>query len=109
MLSSEYRDQFELYRKSYVVDEWGEQTESVETVFKGFCKVVNMTGTEYWAAYEQHMENTMKFYCRWSPQLEAIDTVGLYLKWRGREFDVLSVENVSNRNFDCTIKAKAVE
>lgn len=109
MLSSEYREPFELYRQTYTVDEWGEQKPAEETVFKGYCKAVNMTGSEYWAAFEQHMENTMRFYCRWSEHLEHIDTVGLRLRWRARDFDVLSVDNVESRNFECTIKAKAAE
>ena len=109
MLSSEYRDRFELYRQTYTVDEWGEQAERRTVVYAGYCKPVNLTGSEYWSAYEQHMESTMKFYCRYAPVFEGIDTVGLRLTWRGRDFDVVSIDNVEARNFDCTIKAKAVE
>lgn len=109
MLSSEYRDRFALYRQSFEVDEWGEQKPTETIVYEGYCKPVNLTGSEYWSAYEQHMETTMKFYCRYALQFEGLDTVGLRLRWRGRDFDVLSIDNVESRNFDCTIKAKAVE
>ena len=83
MLSSEYRDRFALYRQSYEVDEWGEQKPTETIVYEGYCKPVNLTGSEYWSAYEQHMETTMKFYCRYALQFEGLDTVGLRLRWRG--------------------------
>ena len=106
MLSSEYREPFELSTVAAVVDEWGDQTEARKVVYGGWCKAVNMSGSEYWAAHAQGMETTMKFYCRWSPALEGLSTVGLTLTYRGRAFDVLAVDNVSGRNADCAIKAK---
>lgn len=106
MLSSEYREPFELSRASYEVDEWGDQAETREAVYRGWCKAVNMSGSEYWAAHAQGMETVAKFYCRWSPALEGLSTVGLTLAYRGRAFDVLAVDNVAGRNADCVIKAK---
>ena len=106
MLSSEYREPFELSTGSFEVDEWGDQHEAREVVYRGWCKAVNMSGSEYWAAHAQGMETTTKFYCRWSPVFEGMSTVGLTLTYRGRAFDVLAVDNVAGRNADCAIKAK---
>ena len=106
MLSSEYREPFELSTVAVVVDEWGDQTEARKVVYGGWCKAVNMTGSEYWAAHAQGMETTSKFYCRWSHVFEGLPTVGLTLTYRGRSFDVLAVDNVAGRNADCVIKAK---
>lgn len=109
MLSSEYRDRFALVQTAYEVDEWGEQKPVESTVYEGYCKAVNLSGTEFWSAFEQKMESTMKFYCRWSRALEHLDTTKTKLVWRGREFDILSIDNIESRNFDCTIRTKAVE
>lgn len=106
MLSSEYREPFELFTAAVDVDEWGDQHEVRETVYRGWCKAVNMSGSEYWAAHAQGMEATTKFYCRWSPVFEGMSTVGLTLTYRGRAFDVLAIDNVAGRNADCAIKAK---
>lgn len=106
MLSSEYREPFELSTVSVDVDEWGDQHEVRKVVYRGWCKAVNMAGSEYWAAHAQGMEATTKFYCRWSPVFEGMSTVGLTLTYRGRAFDVLAIDNVAGRNADCAIKAK---
>ena len=106
MLSSEYREPFELSKVGIVVDEWGDQTEARKVVYGGWCKAVNMSGSEYWAAHAQGMESTSKFYCRWSHVFEGLSTVGLSLTYRGRSFDVLAIDNVAGRNADCVIKAK---
>lgn len=106
MLSSEYREPFELSAAVVDVDEWGEQVETRETVYAGWCKAVNMTGSEYWVAHAQGMETTTKFYCRWSHVFEGLSTVGLTLTYRGRAFDVLAIDNVAGCNADCAIKAK---
>ena len=106
MLSSEYRKPFGLSTAAYEVDEGGDQHEVRETVYRGWCKAVNMSGSEYWAAHAQGMETAAKFYCRWSPVFEGMSTVGLTLTYRGRAFDVLAVDNVAGRNADCVIKAK---
>lgn len=106
MLSSEYREPFELSTVTVDVDEWGDQVETRKVVYRGWCKAVNMTGSEYWAAHAQGMETVTKFYCRWSPVFEGLSTVGLSLTYRGRAFDVVAVDNVAGRNADCVIKAK---
>lgn len=106
MLSSEYREPFELSAAVVDVDEWGDQTEARKVVYGGWCKAVNMSGSEYWAAHAQGMESTAKFYCRWSPALEGLSTVGLTLTYRGRAFDVLAIDNVAGRNAECVVKAK---
>lgn len=106
MKSSEYRDRFSLVKTGYTVDEWGDQVPSEETVYEGWCKAVNMSGSEYWAAYAQKMETTMKFQCRWSILFDDIDTKSVHLVFRGRRFDIVSIDNVESRNADCSIKAK---
>lgn len=108
MLSSEYRDPFSLVETTYEVNEWGDQAPVDRTVYEGWCKATNLSGREYWEAFEQKMESTMKFHCRWYPLFEEIDTKSVSLVFRGVRHDILSIDNVESGNADCTIKAKAV-
>lgn len=102
----EYPERFEIVRVGYRTDEAGDQFPAEEVVFEGWAKVLNLSGREYWEAFAVQQESTLKIHCRWAPALDGLDTRACRVRWRGRELDILSVDNIENRNELCTIKAR---
>lgn len=105
MNSTDFRERFELVRVGYETDERGDQVPTEEVVHAGYARVTNLSGREYWEAFAQHQETTIKLWCRWHPSLEALDTRSHRVRWRGRTYDVISAGNVESRNEVVEIKA----
>lgn len=108
MNSTDFRERYEIVRVTHETDEWGDQHPSEEVVHAGYARVTNLSGREYWEAFSQHQESTIKLWCRWHPTLEALDTELNRVRWRGRDFDIISVGNVESRNDVVEIKATEV-
>lgn len=106
MDASDYTEPFELIRLEQEIDDEGIQHENSETVFKGFAKVVNISGSEFWAASAIGAQNTIKVSTRWNKRFEALDIRSHVLVIRGRRFDITAADNISWRNEGCTFKAK---
>ena len=105
MQAGDYNERFLVQQVSYTIDANGDQTPKYKTVYAGYAKVLNLSGNEFWEAYSVHREATKKFHCRWDEHLRDLDTTCHVLKWRGKLLDIITIDNIENRNALCTIKA----
>ena len=106
MQAGDYNQPFELVKVVYEINEWGDQTPEYRAVYRGFAKVTNLTGKEYWDAYSVLSESVLRFSCRWSPKFETVDTKSHFVRWKGKILDILALDNVAYRNAQCVIKCK---
>lgn len=106
MGTSDYTEPFEIVRVSFVIDDRGGQVSEKRTVFRGFCKVTNLVGSEFWSAYSVGQTDVVKVRTRWNPVFDGLDKRKHALVMRGREYDIVSCGNVGWRNEECEIKAE---
>lgn len=102
-----YREKVEIQKVvSCTGDKIGNQKSEWKTYYKGFAYVNNLSGSEYWAAAQTHAENTVMFFLRYHKLLCEMDTKKYQILWRGKEYNITSVDNVQNKNE--TIKLRSV-
>lgn len=106
MQAGDYREAFSIVRRDYKVNAKGDSKPHDTVIYSGYAKVVNLSGREYWEAMAVHAESTLKFHTRWHRSMEGLDTTQCYLRWRNRELDIVSLDNIEYRNALCTIRAK---
>lgn len=109
MQAGDYNQYFEIAEVTHAIDECGQQTPEYRTVFRGYAKVTNLTGREYWDAFSVQQENTLQFYTRWHDALTHIRTTEHVLFWQGMTLDITSVDNVAYGNRFCVIKARIAD
>lgn len=105
MQSGDYNQYFEIVHVTYITDQNGDQKPVDNVVYKGFAKVNNLSGREYWDAFSVQQENTLKFFTRWSEKFRDLDTTEHQIKWQGGYLDITAIDNVSHGNSQCIIKA----
>lgn len=105
MNAGEYRDPFKIEKNSYTSDEIGNQTALWTEYYKGYAFVNNLYGAEYWEAAQTQAENTVVFTMRYHPLLDTINTRGFRLIYRGKIYNIKSIDNVKYRNELVKIKA----
>lgn len=109
MQSGDYNQPFELVKVSVETDDLGDQYKAETVVYRGYAKVTNLSGREYWEAFSVHQENTLKFHTRWVKQFANLNTKTHWLKWQGKLLDILAIDNVAYGNALCQIKAREVD
>lgn len=72
-----------------------------------WASVNNLWGKEFYAAKAVNAENTVEFICRYSRDLENIDTKEYRIFWSNRAFDITFVDNIKYENK--WLKIKAIE
>lgn len=70
-----------------------------------WAEVTNLYGREYFEAAAVQMENTVKFTIRY---LDGIDT-SMRILFKGRHYNIKSIDNIKYRNKFIEIKAMEVE
>jgi SPP1 family predicted phage head-tail adaptor len=70
-----------------------------------WAEVTNLYGREYFEAAAVQMENTVKFTIRY---LDGIDT-SMRILFKGRNYNITSIDNIKYRNKFIEIKAMEVE
>lgn len=107
--SSDYREPFSIVVNGFTTNEFGDQIEREQTVFRGFARVSNLTSREFWDAAAQGKESTIKLFTRWHKELETLDTKKAHVVFRGCKLNIYSLDNVNSRNDQVIIRAKEVE
>lgn len=98
MNAGAYREPIEIQKSEYEKDEIGNQKECWETVYRGFAYVNNISGMEYWEAARTQSENTVMFHTRYHKRLEELDSKNCQIIWKGKAYNVNSIDNVQNKN-----------
>lgn len=95
-----------LCKKTNNIDSEGFFRPNVETLAELRVFVEEKHGSERWANLAAFSEATHIFRFRYIPNLEI--TTKQYILYNGCEYNILSVENVKNRNMYIEIMAKKV-
>ena len=92
-------------KRIVVEDDIGNQSSMWLPFYKGFASVNNLYGTEYWAAAQTQSQNTVVFTLRYNPLFNEVNSLEYRLLFRGKEYDIKSVDNVKYANISIKIKA----
>ena len=92
-------------KRIVVEDDIGNQSSTWLPFYKGFASVNNLFGTEYWAAAQTQSQNTVVFTLRYNPLFNEVNSLEYRLLFRGKEYDIKSVDNVKYANISIKIKA----
>ena len=109
MQSGDYNQPFELVKTSVEVDDYGDQQKVDSVVYRGYAKVLNLSGREYWEAFAVHQEETLKFQTRWAKQFDDIDTTTHWIRWHGKLLNIVAVDNIAYSNAMCQFRVKVVD
>lgn len=92
-------------KRTVVEDDIGNQSSTWLPFYKGFASVNNLYGTEYWAAAQTQSQNTVVFTLRYNPLFNDVNSLEYRLLFRGKEYDIKSIDNVKYANISIKIKA----
>lgn len=100
------RNKITIQKKSITTDEIEQQIESWFDYFTCYAYVNNLSGSEYWAAAQQHSENTVVFTVRYCRKLANMTSQDYRIIFRGNIYDINFVDNVMYENTTLKFKAK---
>lgn len=86
-------------------DEEGFATQNWQDIATVWASVENLYGREYWQAAAIQAENTVKFTIRYRKDLSN----DMKIKFQGKLYNIISVDNIKYKNEYIEIKAKEVE
>lgn len=88
-------------------DKIGNQTSVWTDYHKCWAEIKGLYGREYWAAREQHEENTVTFKIRYCKKLKELNTFEFRILFNGKIYDI---QNPNNLQFaDSLLLIKATE
>lgn len=86
-------------------DEIGNSVENWEPYKKMYAYMNGLSGKEYWEAATLNAENTVDFVCRWKKFFNDMDTRNYRIVWKGKKFNIKTIDNVQFRNDIVKIRA----
>lgn len=101
-----YRHKIVIEKMSHSYDSVGNPVEEWKPFRKTYAYMNGLSGREYWEAATLNAENTVDFVCRWKKFFEEMDTTNYRIVWRGKNFDIKTIDNVQFRNE--TVKLRTV-
>lgn len=99
------REPFELQMQRTMQNESGDVSVEWKTVLKGFARVSNLGSREFWEASAVSAENTLKFFTRYHPVFDSVDSRSARIVWRGKPLNVTAIDNVDFQNEKIIIRA----
>ena len=100
-----FREIIEIQKCRYTEDSIGNQESIKEIYYRCRAYVNNLSGNEYWAAAQTHAEDTVVFTLRYCKKLQNMDTKSYSILWEGNDYNILSIDNVQNKNEIVKIRA----
>lgn len=101
-----YTQRISIEKVSHSYDSIGNPVEEWKLFRKTYAYMNGLSGKEYWEAATLNAENTVDFVCRWKKFFDEMDTTNYRIVWRGKNFDIKTIDNVQFRNE--TVKLRAV-
>ncbi len=101
-----YRERVEIQKCINTTDRFCNHKQEWETHYIGHAYVNMLSGAEYWAAAAVRAESTLQFVLRWHPLLNNIASDKYRLLWRGKAYNITSIDNVQFANK--TVKIRGV-
>lgn len=106
MNAGAYREPITIEKSGYTEDDIGNQIPGWEIYYKGYAYMNNLSGKEYWEAAQTQAENTVIFIMRYHTKLGSMNTKEYRLIHHGKEYNIVSIDNVQYGNE--TVKMRAV-
>jgi len=100
--AGELRYRITLQKKIDITDNEGFTKPDWDDVATVWAAVENLHGREYWEAAAIQAENTVKFTIRYRPDVDQT----MRIIFRGKVYNILSVDNIKYRNEFIEIKAR---
>ncbi len=101
-----YNQKVVIEKLSNDYDDIGNPIEAWKPFKKVHAYMNGLSGKEYWEAAKLNAENTVDFVFRWKRFFDEIDTKNYRIVWKGKIFDIKTIDNVQFRNE--TVKIRAV-
>lgn len=106
MDSGAYRNRVTIQKYYDRKDEIGNSDGSWMDWKEAYAYVNGLSGSEYWEAAAVQQESTVEFVFRWHDFFDVMDTRRYRLMFRGRSFNIKTIDNIQFRNR--TVKIKAI-
>lgn len=94
---------FEKLTQGY--DEIGNPIEEWKPFKRAYAYMNGLSGKEYWEADVLNAENTVDFVCRWKKFFDSMDTRNYRIAWKGKKFNIKTIDNVQFQNDIVKIRA----
>lgn len=105
MDSGIYAHRITIEKLSHDYDSLGNPVEEWKIYKRTYAYMNGLSGKEYWEAATLNAENTVDFVCRWKKFFDDMDTKNYRIVWRGKSFDIKTIDNVQFRNENVKIRA----
>lgn len=92
-------------KRGHYSDEIGNQLAGLSDFYSCWASVQGVSGREYWAAREQHEENTLSFKVRFCRKLAEINKTDYFIKYKNRIYDITDINNLQASDSIFLIKA----
>lgn len=100
-----YTQRISIEKLSHNYDSIGNPVEEWKPFKKTYAYMNGLSGKEYWEAVVLKEENTVDFVCRWKKFFDEIDVKNYRIVWRGKIFNIKTIDNVQFRNEIVKIRA----
>lgn len=100
-----YRQRIIIETLTHGYDEVRNPLEEWRPYKKIYAYMNGLSGKEYWEAATLNAENTVDFVCRWKKFFDYMDTRTYRIVWRGKIFNIKTIDNVRFQNEIVKIRA----
>lgn len=98
MEAGAYTHKISIEKLSHSYDSIGNPIEEWKLFKKTYAYMNGLSGKEYWEAATLNAENTVDFVCRWKKFFDVMDTTNYRIVWKGKKFNIKTIDNVQFRN-----------
>nr|DAG74220.1 MAG TPA: Putative head tail adaptor [Bacteriophage sp.] len=98
MEAGAYTQKISIEKLSHSYDSIGNPIEEWKLFKKTYAYMNGLSGKEYWEAATLNAENTVDFVCRWKKFFDVMDTTNYRIVWKGKKFNIKTIDNVQFRN-----------
>lgn len=92
-------------QKEITTDEYGRKSENYKEVFKTYSYINNLSGKEYWEAFEVKAENTVIFEIRYHKFFDTLNTKDFVIKFNNQIYNIDFIDNFQYQNKFLKLKA----
>lgn len=104
--SSTLRHEIILKKRIVKTDEYGRKQEEYINIFRTHAYVNNLSGKEYWSAFEVKAENTIVFEMRYKKFFDNLNTTDYVIEFKNNLYNIAFIDNIQYKNK--TLKIKGV-
>ncbi len=103
--TGEFNRRITIQKQEYSSDEIGYQSTELSDFYTCWAAVKKIRGREYWAAREQHEENTLSFKVRFCRKLSEINKTDYFIKYKNKIYNITDIDNIQEADSFLIISA----